>query len=128
MIKLDDVVLPDGLWWADELNWCPVEQSAEYSLAGSLVIDHGTKLAGRPITLVGGENFGWTDRETVLALKEMEATSGIEMTLIYGSRTFDVMFDLAGGPAVTATPIVQHVDGETDDAIYYSLTIKLMEI
>ena len=128
IIKLDEIVLPDGIWWADEMNWSPMEQSFEYSLAGSLVVDAGQKLAGRPITLTGGEDFAWTTRAIVLALKVKEATPGIELALDYNGREFDVMFDLSGGPAVIATPVVQHSDYDTNAAIYHSLTIKLFEI
>lgn len=110
------------------MNWSPMEQSFEYSLAGSLVVDAGQKLAGRPITLTGGEDFAWTTRAIVLALKVKEATPGIEMVLDYNGREFDVMFDLSGGPAVIATPVVQHSDYDTNAAIYHSLTIKLFEI
>jgi hypothetical protein len=54
--------LSDRLQWTDEYDWSPVEQSAEYSTEGMLLVDVAVKLAGRPITLDGVETAAWITR------------------------------------------------------------------
>ena len=48
---LDGLALPAGMIWQDEFDWSPALSAQEYSLTGALVIDAGTRQAGRPITL-----------------------------------------------------------------------------
>lgn len=127
MITLDAITLPEDLHWEDETDWTPVEQSQEYSLAGSLVLDAGVKQAGRPITLVGGDDRAWTNRATVLALMAKAATPGAEMTLtLNDARTYTVMFRHGDGKPVDARPVVAFTG--LSDADYYTLTLRLMEV
>ena len=48
---LATIQIPRGLVWVDEHDWTPVESATEYSITGALLVDAGTRLAGRPITL-----------------------------------------------------------------------------
>ena len=44
--------LPDHLRWTDEHDWSPLAQaSPQYSLGGAVIVQQGTMLAGRPVTL-----------------------------------------------------------------------------
>ena len=124
---LDTITLPVDLHWEDETDWTPVEQSQEYSLAGSLVLDAGVKQAGRPITLAGGDDRAWASRATVLALMAKAATPGTEMTLtLNDARTFTVMFRHGDGKPVDAKPVIPY--NAPDAADYYTLTLRLMEV
>ena len=124
---LDTITLPVDLHWEDETDWTPVEQSQEYSLAGSLVLDAGTKQAGRPITLAGGDDRAWASRTTVLALMAKAALPGEEMTLtLNDDRTFTVMFRHGDGKPVDAKPVIPY--NTPDAADYYTLTLRLMEV
>ena len=41
--------LPDQLRWTDEHDWSPLAQaSPQYSLGGAVIVQQGSKLAGRP--------------------------------------------------------------------------------
>ncbi len=126
MIALDDIILPNDLWWADETDWSPVEQSTDYTLTGSLVIDENTKQAGRPITLAGHEHRAWTTRSTVLALQAMAAVAGKEMVLTLEDQTFDVMFRRSDGPPVESESLTLISPPADDDP--YTLILRLMEI
>lgn len=127
MTTLDDVTLPADLQWIDEALWCPVEAVKEYSLAGSLIIDEGTKLAGRPITLAGGENFAWSTWETVTTLMAMAAIPGSTMTLtLDDGREFSVRFDHASGPPVIPTAI-DDINPPRPEHKYF-FTLKLIEV
>ena len=50
-VGLTTVPLNPDLFWADENNWHPVEQTSERTITGALVVQSATRVAGRPITL-----------------------------------------------------------------------------
>ena len=125
MITLGAVTLPPYLLWQDELSWAKVEQGAEYLLSGSLEIQTGVKLAGRPITLVGEQNRGWIVRSTLLALLALTETPQV-LTLDYHGREFQVRFRFGDG-AVSATPIVVRIPPRETDK-YNNLIIRLLEV
>lgn len=128
MITLDKIELPNDLSWPDEMDWSPVEESKDYSIEGALIIDAGTKQAGRPITLTGSETTCWILKSVLTKIKALEATPGKEMTLVYGVLTFNVKFDLSSGPAVVATPIIEHNEFIGASNYYNNLIIKLLVI
>lgn len=57
-MRLDAVELGDQFEWVDEFTWDAVTQEQERSLTGALLVQEGTKLHGRPITLRSGEGYG----------------------------------------------------------------------
>lgn len=127
MITLDELTLPDELWWEDETDWTPVEQAVEYSTTGSLLIDLATKLAGRPITLVGDESTAWITRATMLALQAFAAVPGKQMTLVIHGQTFTAMFRYDDKKPVDAAPVLRITPPEAGD--YYILrAVKLMAV
>lgn len=121
------ITLPDDLLWTDEFAWSPVQQSTGYTLAGSLVVEEGVKLAGRPITLMGGDAAAWVSRATIVALKSLEAQPGLAMTLtLPDSRQFSVMFSIGSGSAIETTQVVEF--SSPNNADYHTLTLRLMEV
>lgn len=125
--SLDTITIPD-LHWIDEIGWTPVAQSDdERSLTGALMIDIGEKQAGRPITLVGGKNWGWMIYETLTQLMAFAAVAGKEMTLTIGTRTFNTMFRHSDGDPIEATPVIQQNPPEPEDN-YRDVVIRLMEV
>ena len=126
-ITLDNITLPTDLHWSDEFDWTPVEQSTEYTLAGALAIETGVMQAGRPITLVGGEDRAWATRATVLLLQAAAALPGETMTLtLNDARIFTVAFRHGDGQPVEARPIVPYNTPAAGD--YYAITLRLMEV
>ncbi len=125
MITLDGLTLPVYLFWQDETDWTPVQQTTEYSTTGALLIDLATKQAGRPITLVGDEQTAWITRATALALMAMAANPGKEMTLILHDRSFQVMFRHSDGKPIDAEPLVR-ISPPADDDYYILKALRLM--
>jgi hypothetical protein len=124
-LTLDALTLPDDLLWTDEYgDWSAIAQETGYTLGGALVIQEGTRLAGRPITLRGAETHGWATRAQVEALRAVaEAADAGPLTLtLPDGREFSVKFRR---PAFTATPIIPYNAHEPGD--YYALTVNLME-
>lgn len=133
-ITLGNLTLPDNLVWEDELDWDPVAQTADYSLAGALVVEESTRLAGRPITLRGGPHWVWMTRTALLALVNALDDPGVELTLtLHDARTFQVTARREGerGP-VTAQAVPAVLDsGPADPASgtkYWVDAIRLMEV
>lgn len=92
-ITLATVSLPADLQWVDEFTWTPVEMNRTYTLTGALVVEQATRQAGRPITLVGGQDRGWVARSVVEALYALAQapSEGLALELADG-REFTVVF------------------------------------
>lgn len=91
-ITLNGIPLSDGLRWSDEFNWSPLQATTDYSLTGALIIQNATRLAGRPITLIGGESFAWMTRTQLIALQTLLDTYTTSMTLVlHDARSFSVI-------------------------------------
>lgn len=121
------VPLPNDLFWPDETSWAPVEQSATRTVTGALVVQAGTKVGGRPITLrPEDDRSSWMARSTVDALRNLAAVAGKELTLTLRGVTYEVIFRHHEGPAIEASPVVFFEDETPGD--FYLCTIRLMEL
>jgi hypothetical protein len=94
-ITLGAITLPTTLVWEDEFTWSPVASSAEYSLTGALIVQQATKLAGRPITLIGKSDgtahTGGITLTNLRLLKTALDVAGASWTLtLHDARTFTV--------------------------------------
>lgn len=126
IITLGQIQLPDDLEWVDEFDWCPVEDSIDKGLSGSLIVQTGTLLAGRPITLSGSDNSAWISRAVLEQVKALADVPQSGLTLNYHGRSFNVRFRYTEKP-YSARPVV-FWSGAPDDDDYYTVTIRLMEI
>lgn len=127
MITLDTITLPDDLYWADEFGWTPVAASLDYLLSGSALVQTGTKLAGRAVTLHSeGEEHCWITRATVLALKALADEAGKIMTLNYHGRSLRVMFAPDAIPFDAEPLFREWPDADTDTWLLSAL--RLVEI
>ena len=126
MITLAGIVLPPYLEWEDEFSWSPVDQQTEYSITGALMLDISTKLAGRPITLVGTEHLGWITRELLLDLQALADTPDVR-ELNYHGRIFATRFRYDSGDPVTAKKIIPRIPPRDTDP-YRNLNIKLITV
>ena len=113
--------------WSDEFAWDKVQRTASYSVTGALILDVGTKRAGRPITLTAEADAGWIQRGTLrqlYALAEGDPAARHTLTLADG-RSFTVTFAPDGAP-ITATPIGRP---ESPPAEWpYYITLRLIEV
>ena len=65
---VDSIILHSDYQWIDEHDWHPVEQSVERGLTGALIVQLGTRLAGRPITLQPEDDSASWMRYSTLAV------------------------------------------------------------
>lgn len=120
------VTLSDDLHWSDEFDWNPVEQSADRTITGALVVTSAVRTGGRPLTLESDDSSAWHSRNTIEQLRNWAAVPGLTMTLLYRGVTRTVMFRAQDGVAVEASPIVRFADVQGTD--WYRLVLRLMEI
>ncbi len=119
--------LGDRLQWSDEFDWSPVEQRTEYTTTGALLIEEGTKQAGRPITLQGTETAAWISRALCDTLAGWAALPGITLTLTLRGVARTVAFAHAQ-KGFEAKPIWRLADGEITPELLYLPTLRFMEL
>ncbi len=119
------IELPQDLQWLDEFEWNKIAQSAPvFTLTGSMVIQQGTKKAGRPITLTG--DWVWLKRGDLATLRDWTDVPKLKMTLThYDGREFSVMWRLHD-TAIDAEA-VHYQTPETDNEPY-TATLRLMTV
>ena len=121
------LALSDRLAWTDEFSWSPVAQATEYSTTGELLIDVGTKHAGRPITLEGQETATWLHRATCVALDGWAALPGAEFELVLRGIPRVVIFDHSR-KGFEATPLHKLLDGEEHPDQIFIPTFRFLEL
>ena len=126
MIRLDGLLLPDGLVWTDEFAAQPVTQTVRRTLDGSLVVFYGQTHGGLPITLESEPDAGWLTRTQVAALKLRSDSPGGIFTLELRGQAFQVLFRHQEPPAFEARPLVNFAHPQPGD--FYLATLKLMTV
>ena len=125
----ETVPLEDGFLWSDEFDWKPVEQKQERSISGSLIVQEGKKLSGRPITLVPpSSGQGWIKRKHLRTILEWSALGEqftIEFEYLHDQRRFNVIFNHEAG-AIEAKPVKEFPTVSEDD--YYVVTMRFTEV
>ena len=122
----DTVELPQDMQWVDEFGWSSVVQTEPaYSLSGSLLVQQGKRLAGRPITLSG--EWVWHKRQTVETLMRWAEEINLPLELThYDGRRFTVAFRLHD-TALGEVSAVQYATPENENERYV-LTVNLMTV
>lgn len=121
------VDLSSDLYWSDENNWAPVEQTAQRTITGALIISAATRIAGRPITLEPADDAsGWMSRAVIDQLRNWAAVAGQQMTLTLRGTDRTVIFRHHDGAGLEAHPVVHYSDVVSAD--WYLATLRLMEI
>lgn len=123
----DVLTLSDRLHWADEFSWSPVEQRAEWSITGALLVQVATKLAGRPITLEGADTQAWIARSACATLATWAAQPGLELQLMLRGALRTVVFDHERG-GFEAAPIWVLLDGEAHAEQLFLPTLRFLTV
>lgn len=120
--------LNDHLIWKDWGKYSPLEQSQQYSIDGSLMIEQTIKKAGMPITLSAEANQGLKYRKDIEPIQQM-MLSNIEDPMIlkiHDESTFNVLFSSVDGTPIEATPLIEYADPELND--YVGLTLRFIVV
>lgn len=121
------ITLHPDLFWEDENDWHPVEQTTERSITGALIVQVATRQNGRPITLrPEDDGSAWMTQGTLDSLRNWAAVPGKVMTLTMRGIARQVMFRHQDGAALEASPVVHYSDVLSGD--YYRVTLRFMEV
>ena len=122
----DDDLGGDQLEWVDEFDWDAVAQEQDRSLAGTLIVQEGVKVHGRPITLASN-GAAWFPLSLVRQLEILRDQPGRVMPLVLpDGREFHVIFNRSNGAALEAKPLWRQVNPGAD--ALYELTIRLITV
>lgn len=122
-ITLDAITLPADLQWTDELSWSPVAQTVERSVDGRQLIQAGTLVEGRPITLASN-GAAWFDRSTLVAL-QATMTPDATFTLTIHGQPFTVAWDHEQG-AMEPDEVMRQ--GNPGDNHKYTATLRFITV
>lgn len=119
-VTLTDVVIDN------EFGISEVESIVEFALDGTPLIWEQPKVS-KEIDLVGGDDFAWMDRTTLLALQALARAIGATYTLSYEGATKTVRFRNEAPPVIEATPVIARPNQAAGDW-YGGIIIRLMEV
>ena len=120
------ITLPDDLEWSDEYDWDTIRQDVQPMIGGGISISENVLTAGRPLTLVSGENV-WVTKTVLDQVYTMLNNADKQMTLtLPDARAFTVMFKRDGDKPIEAKPVWRKTTQEAGD--YYTLTLRFMEV
>lgn len=126
-VSTTTVTLNPDLFWEDENDWHPVEQSSDRTITGALIVQVAERIAGRPITLKPEDDAsGATEHTDLEQLRNWAAVPGQEMTLTIRGESRTVIFRHHDGAAIEARPWVHRSDVQSGD--WYLATFRFMEI
>lgn len=122
--------LPNDLLWGDEFDWTPIVATSSYTLTGALVVEHGTKQAGRPITLQAPDDMAWVTRSTLQVLRDWASIAGRTFVLAFeyptDTRQFTVIFDHASQASIGGEPVKEFPSHSNSD--WFRVTLKFIEV
>lgn len=118
--SLAGISLDDEIAWTDELDWTPIEQSLSRGQTGHMIVQEGTKVGGRPMTLTM-----LLTRATIDLLRAQLTTTQLPLVL-YGT-TYQVRWRHADKP-IEAAPLVDYVNPASMPTLAHSVTLRLIEV
>jgi hypothetical protein len=129
-VTLAEIQLPNDLLWEDEFKWSPKASTPSWALSGSLIVEHGIRLAGRPITLTPPDNeMAWVSRNTHELLRAAAAIPARRFKLMLEYPTDTRQFLVAFAPvdeAISGNPVKGFPEHEAN--AWFSLTLKFIEV
>lgn len=122
-ITLDSLALPD-LAKANEFANAKVRSVVNETLGGKPIIWESARTL-KAFNLVGGNDWGWISRATLISLRAKADVVGATYILIYESETTTVRFRNEEGDAIGATPLIARPNHDSTDW-YNNVILKLM--
>lgn len=125
-VLLGGLILPSDLLLEDEFSFSGVEARVERTLGGAPLVWE-QPVSGRPIDLVGGDDFAWISRANLQSLAALASAPGAKHAFDYHGRIYRVRFRHEDYPALAARPVLPEPNVLSPDWCM-DLRIKLMEV
>ncbi len=124
----ETIQLEDGFFWTDE-NWAAIEQSQNYAVDGTLIIQEGVKQSGRPISLQpANKKKGWIKLSDLNRLREwqnLQEQFTLKFEWPHDQRQFNVIFNHKDG-AIESSPIKDSPAVSLNN--YFNVTMRFVEV
>ncbi len=122
----EQLALHSQFHWSDEYDWTPIAQSDPvYTITGAMIIEQGTKKAGRPMTLSGANV--WIPRHLLATLQAWASEPKLIMRLgVPDGRSFDVVFNRPAISDIEAVKSYRHADRQDDD--HFRATLNFLTV
>lgn len=120
-MKLENLDLPENLYWKNEFEHKNLAQSVERTVSGGVVVEHASLSYGQEIKLTGA----WATRAEISVLKTLENTNGIMAFTCNDSTTHSVVFDIESG-GIGAELLTPELNPTAETL--YELTINLLTV
>ena len=121
-IILGGVTLPD-LVKDQEYGWTGIRAEIDRSTGGAPIVWE-QEITGRPVDLVGGDDWGLITRSTLESLKALASVLRATYTLSYEGEEYTARFRHEEG-AIEATPVLPRPNQASGD-YYRNVRIRLM--
>jgi hypothetical protein len=119
-MRLENLDLPENLYWQNEFEHKNLAQSVERTVSGGAVVEHAPLRHGQKIKLTGA----WATRAEIVVLKTLESANSV-MSFVSNNGTYSVVFDIESG-GVEANLLSPEVAPASDTL--YELTINLLTV
>lgn len=119
-MQLENLNLPENLYWKNEFEHKNLAQSVERTVSGGVVVEHASLSYGQKIKLTGA----WAARAEVVVLKALESANAV-MSFVSNNGTHSVVFDMEAA-GVEANLLSPEVAPNSDTL--YELTINLLTV
>lgn len=124
----ETIQLEDGFFWTDE-NWSSIEQSQNYAVDGTLIVQEGVKQSGRSISLQpANRKKGWiklSDLNKLRAWQNLQEQFTLKFEWPHDQRQFNVIFNHKDG-ALESTPVKNGPATSLND--YFNVTMRFLEL
>lgn len=129
-ITLDDIVLPDRLFWTDRFSWSPLVQRLGRFENGVLLREESQVVAGRPITLVGDDQYAWSTWSIAEQLYEMQQVANAPaMTLTIHGVPYQVIWRFEGGnQSMVVRPLHGPISNPDPDEPYVLAELRFITV
>lgn len=117
-----------GLIWIDRYEYSGIASEVVETLDGGRIVWESASISGQPVTLSGGDDYGWLTFETIKLLLAISCNYRAIYDMVTDeNETIRVRFRHEAAPAISAQSVQLKAVSDDED-FYKNVTIKLATI
>jgi hypothetical protein len=133
IVVLGGIDLPDLVIDGD-FGFNKIAASVERTIQGKAIVTEQV-VQGSAFDLIGGDNWGWIDRTTMLSLVALAEAINTTYNLNYNGTIYLVRFRHEDGMPIEASPLLARPNADDDDSVvspedywYNNVRVRLMKL